>query len=135
MKRNDVLSGGLVIVALLGAGLVVMAVMAAVLLGGSGDSGGSTNPPDTFTEVRNTCGLCGTDSPVGGWEAEDGRALVLRENGEYSALLPDGTTAAGTWFVGATRLCLSPDTGGQTCFEREQKMDAMKLDDAIYIRR
>lgn len=89
----------------------------------------------SFRTVENECGLCGTDSPVGGWESEDGRALVLNEDKTFVALFADGTSMRGDWSQPGAELCLWPATGGRTCFSYEQKLDAMKLDDGIYIRR
>jgi len=88
-----------------------------------------------FAEVRNDCGLCGTNSPVGGWETEDGRALILSADGDFTAIFADGATIAGTWSQTAGKLCLESATGSQTCYSYRQRVDAMKLDDAIYIRR
>lgn len=86
-------------------------------------------------EVRNDCGACGTNSPVGGWESANGRSLVLSENDNFVAFFEDNTSMSGTWQRSGGQLCLSPDLGGRICFSYEQKIDAMKLDDAIYIRR
>ena len=41
MKKNNLLLGALLVVALIGAGLVVMFIMAVGLLGGAGDAGES----------------------------------------------------------------------------------------------
>lgn len=95
----------------------------------------SSNPFASFVEVRNDCGACGTDSPVGGWETEDGRSLILNEGGDFSAFFEDGTMMQGEWSQSGSSLCLEPSTGGETCFSYQQKVDAMKLDDGIYIRR
>jgi len=127
------------------AAVVMIAIVAALYLNSreqgapwEGAAGPTTARPadvyETFQTVRNECGLCGTDSPVGGWEAEDGRSLILRENGNFTAFFVDGTTMSGTWLVGDTRLCLSPESGGQQCLRYQQKVDAMMLDEAIYIR-
>ena len=89
----------------------------------------------SFRTVRNDCGRCGTDSPVGGWESEDGRSLVLNEDKTFVAFFDDGTAMRGDWSQPGAELCLWPTTGGRTCFSYEQKVDAMKLDDGIYIRR
>ena len=92
------------------------------------------NPFEVFRTVRNDCGTCGTDSPAGGWEAADGRTLILSEKGNYSATFTDGSSLRGTWEQSGSRLCLQ--TGdAETCFSYQQKVDAMKLDDGIYIRR
>lgn len=95
-------------------------------------SSGSSNG---LREVRNDCGLCGTNSPVGGWESANGRALVLSDDGSFLAFFGDGTSMSGDWTRTGGRLCLSPDSGGRTCYDYEQKVDAMKLDEALYIRR
>lgn len=92
------------------------------------------NPYEVFTTVRNSCGACGTNSPEGGWEAADGRTLILSENGNYVANFNDGTSLSGEWVLKNNQLCLQ--TGGaESCFAYQQKVDAMKLDDGIYIRR
>lgn len=96
-----------------------------------------TRKPDpyvTFTTVRNECGACGTNSPVGGWEAADGRTLILSSNGTYAANFTDGTSMQGKWEQNGSQLCLEAGSS-QTCFSYQQKTDAMKLDNAIYIRR
>lgn len=54
------------------------------------------NPFVSFTTVRNTCGQCGTSSPVGGWETSDGRALILQDDGGFTVLFADGTSMAGS---------------------------------------
>lgn len=88
-----------------------------------------------FQEVRNNCGSCGTNSPIGGWESTDGRALILSDDGSFLALFNDGTSMSGDWTRSGGELCLLPSTGGETCFSYEQKIDAMKLDNGIYIRK
>lgn len=89
----------------------------------------------TFREIRNSCGACGTDSPVGGWESNNGRSLILSSNGNFVAYYENGTSLAGEWEQTGRQLCLSLDIGSRSCLRYEQKVDAMKLDDAIYIRR
>lgn len=96
------------------------------------------NPYTSFIEVRNNCGACGTSSPVGGWEAVDGRAFALAQNGNYTIFYTDGTSQSGTWELSGRQLCFNITFGSassDTCFNYQQKIDAMKLDDAIYIRR
>ena len=93
------------------------------------------NPSSDFEIVRNDCGACGTNSPVGGWETEDGRALVLYEDNTFTAILDEGSPMAGAWEVGGGELCLLLTTGAKSCFSYQQKIDAMKLDNAVYIRR
>lgn len=88
-----------------------------------------------FQEVRNNCGSCGTNSPIGGWESTDGRALILSDDGSFLAFFNDGTSMSGDWTRSGGELCLLPSTGGETCFSYEQKIDAMKLDNGIYIRK
>lgn len=89
-----------------------------------------------FEEKINDCGVCGTKSPIGGWETEDGRALILAENGNYSAVFADGGTASGTWALNGSQLCLDPGIGDPICYRYEQKIDAMRLDGvAVYERR
>jgi hypothetical protein len=88
-----------------------------------------------FQEVRNNCGACGTNSPIGGWESTDGRALILSDDGSFLAFFNDGTSMSGEWTRSGSELCLLPSTGGETCFSYEQKIDAMKLDSMIYIRK
>lgn len=89
--------------------------------------------PNSFKAVTNDCGRCGTDSPVGGWEATDGRMLILNESGTFVAYPGDDTTIRGDWSQPGDELCLSA-AGARTCLAYEQKVDAMKLDDVIYIR-
>ncbi len=89
---------------------------------------------EEFTIVRNDCGLCGTNSPVGGWETEDGRALILDANGSFTAIYDDGTSTSGSWEQSGDSLCLLPSVGGEKCFRYGQLVDAMKLDNAVYIR-
>ncbi len=93
------------------------------------------DPFTTFTTVRNSCGVCGTDSPIGGWEAADGRMLILSENGTFIADVDDGPSLSGEWEVSGGQLCLIHSVGARTCFSYQQKIDAMKLDNGIYIRR
>lgn len=93
------------------------------------------DPYAFFQTVHNTCGACGTSSPVGGWEAEDGRSLVLNDDGSFTAFFTDGTRARGEWTQPNDVLCLSPTGGGETCMRYRQRVDAMLLDEAIYIRR
>lgn len=94
------------------------------------------DPYRVFIQVRNTCGVCGTNSPIGGWEAEDGKSLILSDNGNFVANFTDGTTGSGRWKQDGAQLCLTPSlVGREVCYNYQQKMDAMKLDDAIYIRR
>ena len=84
--------------------------------------------------VVNTCGQCGTDSIVGGWESEDGRALVLMSDRSAIILTRDGKTFIGEWERNGFELCLS--IGEQhECYDYEQNIDAMRLDNALYIRR
>lgn len=45
MKKNNLLLGALLVVALIGAGLVVMFIMAFVLLGGPDDAAGAGGTP------------------------------------------------------------------------------------------
>lgn len=95
----------------------------------------TTDPYTTFTTVRNDCGVCGTDSPVGGWEAADGRMLILSENGTFIADVDDGPALSGEWEVNGRQLCLTHSLGARSCFSYQQKVDAMKLDEGIYIRK
>jgi D-arabinose 1-dehydrogenase-like Zn-dependent alcohol dehydrogenase len=92
------------------------------------------DPYEVFVTVRNTCGVCGTDSPVGAWEAADGRSIILSDNGNYVATFKDGSTSTGTWSVDDGELCLT-HAAGTACYAYRQKTDAMKLENAIYIRR
>jgi len=86
------------------------------------------------TTVRNNCGQCGTDSPVGGWESANGRTLILSESGSFNAIYEDGSTLNGTWeLVGTHRLCLHIGEA-ETCFSYSQNVDSMKLDGNTYIR-
>lgn len=96
---------------------------------------GQANPSSDFETVRNNCGACGTSSVVGGWETEDGRVLVLSENGTFTAIFDEGPPMVGDWQLGGGELCLLLATGAESCFTYQQKIDAMKLDNAIYIRR
>ena len=101
------------------------------------EQGKPTPTPDpyrVFIQVRNTCGVCGTNSPIGGWEAEDGKSLILSDNGNFVANFTDGTTGSGRWKQDGAQLCLTPSLGREVCYNYQQKIDAMKLDDAIYIR-
>lgn len=91
------------------------------------------NPYTSFVTVKNDCGACGTNSPVGGWEAENGRSLILSENGNFTAFFEDGTSMSGSWTQNGSQLCLLSN-GAETCFSYQQKVDAMKLNDNIYIR-
>ena len=86
-----------------------------------------------FETVINDCGACGTSSIVGGWETEDGRMIVLSDDGTFTASI-DNSYMMGQWEVDGHDLCLTQATGAVTCLAYEQKIDAMKLDDAIYIR-
>lgn len=84
---------------------------------------------EMFREVRNDCGVCGSDSPIGGWEAKDGRTLVLAEHGEFLLTAPNGVTTSGKWRLRDGELCLD-----LLCLEYEQRVDAMRLGSRIYIR-
>ena len=94
-------------------------------------AGGSSSD---FETVRNDCGMCGTNSVVGGWETEDGRALILSSDGTFTAIVDD-SPMIGKWELGGGELCLLQATGAESCFTYQQKTDAMKLNNAIYIRR
>lgn len=94
----------------------------------------SVDPYANFTTVRNDCGTCGTDTPVGGWEASDGRILIFDRDGSFTAFFPDESPMTGDWDVVGDRLCLESAFGVGDCFDYEQRIDAMRLDDAIYIR-
>lgn len=127
--------GGVVVLLFIGALVVYDNLSSPARPSGAARPVATSNPFGAFTTVRNDCGLCGTDSPIGGWESEDGRALVLNEDKTFVALFADGTSMRGDWSQPGDELCLWPATGGRTCFSYEQKLDAMKLDDGIYIRR
>ena len=86
-----------------------------------------------FETVINNCGACGTNSIIGGWETEDGRMMILSDNGTFTASVDD-SYMIGQWKIDGNDLCLTLATGAVTCLAYEQKIDAMKLDDAIYIR-
>lgn len=92
------------------------------------------NPYESFRAVINDCSMCGTDDLYGAWDTEDGRTLALNRSGTYVALFEDGTSMRGDWTLGGGELCLSPESGDRTCFHHEQRIDAMMLDDALYIR-
>ncbi len=94
----------------------------------------SSSSSSGFVEVRNDCGLCGTSSPVGGWESANGRALILNDDSTFIAMFDDGDPMIGNWEKDGSKLCLSLATGAKSCFSYQQKVDAMKLDNAIYIR-
>ena len=95
----------------------------------------STDPFSTFTEVRNDCGLCGTDSPIGGWENDDGDAMILNNDNTFFISMAAGGSFGGDWELIGNHLCLKPETGEDMCFTYEQKVDAMTLDNAIFVRR
>lgn len=90
-----------------------------------------------FTEVRNNCGACGNNSPVGGWENRNGDAMILNANKTFTIIMADGSSFDGDWTTnrGNLELCLLPNVGDTQCFAYEQKVDAMTLDGAIFIRR
>lgn len=83
----------------------------------------------TFMEVRNDCGVCGTDSPIGGWESEDGHTLVLAEDHTFLLTAPNGVEDSGRWRLKGEELCLDA-----LCLAYEQRVDAMRLGSRIYIR-
>ena len=89
------------------------------------------DPFEVFQEVRNDCG---TDSPIGGWETAGGDALVLSENGTFTAILGE-TNVSGEWTQDGDQLCLYPEVGDDICFDYAQKIDAMELGNEIFIRR
>lgn len=95
----------------------------------------TTDPFRTFVEVRNDCGMCGTDSPIGGWENIDGDAMILDDDNTFLISMAAGGSFGGDWELDGNQLCLLPDTGEDMCFAYEQKIDAMTLDNAIFIRR
>lgn len=127
--------GGVVVLLFIGALVIYTNLSSPAQPSGAARPVATTNPFAAFTTVRNDCGLCGTDSPIGGWETEDGRTLVLNEDRSFVAVFDDGSSMLGNWVMADGRLCLSPSTGGQSCFDYEQRVDAMMLDDGIYIRR
>lgn len=93
-----------------------------------------SDPYAVFQTVRNDCGMCGTSSPVGGWEARDGRWVVFSANGDFT-LSNDRATISGVWEQNGREICFAPGTGGESsCLFYEQKTDAMMLGDVIYIR-
>ena len=120
--------------------IVALVVLLFAVMGTACSTSASNRPASTpdpyevFTTVRNDCGICGTNSPVGGWGAADGRSLVLSEDGTYTAFFNDGTYIQGVWEITGAQLCLNT-AGAESCFSYQQKIDTMKLDDAIYIRR
>ncbi len=83
--------------------------------------------------VHNDCGQCGTASLVGGWEARDGRAIVLLEDGTFTLWLEDGTGFSGTWRESGNSLCLT-SSGLTECLAYEQAVDVMRLEEALYYR-
>ena len=94
-------------------------------------SGRTSDEP--LRAVRNDCGACGTSSPIGGWETEDGRMLVL--DADYTFFATDGpTSTSGEWERTTRELCLITEEL-RRCFAYEQNIDAMRLDEAIYTRR
>lgn len=94
------------------------------------ESGRTSDEP--LRAVRNDCGACGTNSPIGGWETEDGRALVLGADHTFVAL--DGSsTTSGEWERTTSELCLITEEL-RRCFAYEQNYDAMRLDEAVYVR-
>lgn len=127
------------------AGFIIIGLLIGIMLFGflvsqRDRSESSSNTPrttssSTFKEVRNDCGECGKASIVGGWESEDGRSLIFTESGRFSANFPDGTRSIGDYEKTTGQLCLLPDSGGRSCLTYQQKTDAMKLEEAIYIRR
>jgi len=136
-KRKEGCSMGAAKVFLVLLGLAVVLSLIGKL-GGDGPAAQVTRTPDQFSvflTVRNSCGACGTDDPVGGWETEDGRMLILSSDRTFTADVGDGSTMRGDWAKAGASLCLLPVSGGKTCFDYAQKVDAMKLDNAIYIRR
>lgn len=92
------------------------------------------DPYASFTTVRNDCGACGTNTPVGGWESADGRVIVFEEDGAFTAFFPDESPLSGRWDITGDRLCLQSALNTSSCFDYEQRIDAMKLNEAIYIR-
>jgi len=94
----------------------------------------NADPYASFTTVRNDCGACGTHTPVGGWESADGRVIVFDEDGTFTALFPDESPLSGRWDITGSRLCLESALNTSSCFDYEQRVDAMKLNEAIYIR-
>ena len=106
-------------------------VLSMLLLVACGSSGPKTDP---FVEVVNDCGQCGTNSPVGGWEADNGRSIILSSTGIFTASFEDGTSMNGTWEQKGNSICLN-SAGAEKCLVYQQKTDAMKLNDLIYIRR
>lgn len=117
-------------------GVVFVVVLILAACGGAAPARPTPTPDPfvVFQTVRNDCGMCGTNSPAGGWEAADGRALVLNYDGGFVALFTDGTSMTGEWDLTGSQLCLRPAAGGEVCFAYRQRVDAMQLDDGIYIR-
>jgi hypothetical protein len=93
----------------------------------------NSDPHLVFQKVVNDCGVCGTDTPIGGWETYDGRIIIFREDGTYSFLDTGDLSHSGTWEFTGTQMCLTT-LGVRKCLGYVQRVDAMKLDGAIYIR-
>lgn len=85
---------------------------------------------------NNDCGECGTNLPNGGWEAENGRVLVLAKNGAFTAFLAGDEAVSGIWTMNEGNLCLDPDDGDEVCFRFEQRGDMIRLNQrAVFERR
>lgn len=76
-----------------------------------------------------------SDTPVGGWDTDDGRAIVLAENGNFVVYFTDNTSMSGTWKLTGNQLCLKGDIGTNNCFSYSQNGNRMTLGDAVYYRR
>ena len=113
-------------------------LLVVLLAGCGGVTADSTPTPDpfaSFIETRNDCGTCGTDAPVGGWENVGGDAMLINADGSFVIAMADASSFGGDWELSGDELCFYPDTGADMCFAYAQKVDAMTLDGAIFVRR
>lgn len=123
-------------------GLVLLLFGALVLISRSDDSRhpaaprpqATVDPFRVFTTVRNDCGACGTDSPVGGWENGNGDAMIINADRTFFVSMASGDSFGGDWQLSGNKFCLV-QPGEIVCFDYKQKVDAMTLDGAIFIRR
>lgn len=119
--------------------IIIAVVLGAVLLAfyiGRGDV--TVTVGAGLREVRNDCPDCGRQGVVGTWSSDDNGATIIFSNDNTFILERAGNTLRGTFERSGDELCLVASEGSETagyCYDYVQATDAMKLDDAIYIRR
>lgn len=95
-------------------------------------------PTDAPEPISDRCATCGTNSLVGGWESDEGGALILNDDGTYLSLF--GNEAwEGVWYNQGDYICFTPTDGEEDCRRYWQNVDILQIISGIgvtrYIRR